>query len=332
MATINPHVRSGVLTGFIKHITSLGLDAESLLKDCGIKLSSLDNPEERISFISVLSAYEKAAVVTENPIFGLEVGFHSDLSRIGKLGFAVSHSADLRSAIEVMASYLRLHNEGVSITLANIGENILYRFDVIPKVEFSFNQYTDASLGWILKIVNSLAGFRVKPIQVYIAHKLPLKAKKYSELLMGDVEFDADFNGMKFSRDALNRKCLLSDPELCEYIKDTLDTALVLESLVERVSGLLRLYMPSRKCGILFIADQLGMDKRTLQRHLKLENKTFKEIHDKIRAAQAERYLASSNISLTDISHLLGYSDQSAFTHAFYRWFNKTPVQFKRDI
>ena len=53
---------------------------------------------------------------------------------------------------------------------------------------------------------------------------------------------------------------------------------------------------------------------------------------DKIRSELAQRYLGDKHLSFTDIALLLGYSEQSAFTRAFKRWFGVTPRDFKRNI
>jgi AraC-like DNA-binding protein len=42
----------------------------------------------------------------------------------------------------------------------------------------------------------------------------------------------------------------------------------------------------------------------------------------------ALNYLADNALSLTDISGLLGYTEQSAFSRAFKQWTGQTPKQY----
>ena len=44
----------------------------------------------------------------------------------------------------------------------------------------------------------------------------------------------------------------------------------------------------------------------------------------------AQAYLADEQISISEVSYLLGFSEQSAFQRAFKRWTGSTPVQFRK--
>jgi AraC-like DNA-binding protein len=45
----------------------------------------------------------------------------------------------------------------------------------------------------------------------------------------------------------------------------------------------------------------------------------------------AQQYLTDENLSLHEISLLLGYSEQSAFQRAFKQWTRQTPQQWRSD-
>ena len=52
---------------------------------------------------------------------------------------------------------------------------------------------------------------------------------------------------------------------------------------------------------------------------------------DEVRREQAMRYVRDSSLSLTEVAFLLGYSDQSAFNHAFRKWFDAAPSAWRRE-
>ena len=67
------------------------------------------------------------------------------------------------------------------------------------------------------------------------------------------------------------------------------------------------------------------MSLRTLSRKLASEGHSFSRILDDLRLALARRYLAESDMPISEIAWLLGYSEVANFTHAFHRWTGTNP-------
>ncbi len=74
----------------------------------------------------------------------------------------------------------------------------------------------------------------------------------------------------------------------------------------------------------------MGLSRRTLQRRLAEQGITYKRLVDETREALARRYLENPQRSLTEITFLLGFSEQSAFTRAFRRWHGESPSDYRR--
>ena len=68
------------------------------------------------------------------------------------------------------------------------------------------------------------------------------------------------------------------------------------------------------------LASQVQMSCRTLQRKLADSGLTYNRLLDETRYEMAQRYLNDPHRSVTEITFLLGFSEQSAFTRAFKRW------------
>ena len=50
-----------------------------------------------------------------------------------------------------------------------------------------------------------------------------------------------------------------------------------------------------------------------------------------MRREQAARYLAEDDLPFSQVTSLLGYTEQSAFNRACQRWFAMTPRQYRRQ-
>jgi AraC-like DNA-binding protein len=97
--------------------------------------------------------------------------------------------------------------------------------------------------------------------------------------------------------------------------------------LVKCVRAVLRKERGKRCLGV-DIARWLGMDPRSLERHLSSGGTTFREISRQVRL-QASQRLLKQGASVSDVAKALGFSELSAFTHAFRRWSGETPSSWK---
>jgi AraC-like DNA-binding protein len=77
------------------------------------------------------------------------------------------------------------------------------------------------------------------------------------------------------------------------------------------------------------MAEQLHMSRRTLQRKLADADLTFQKLVDDTRRDLAMRHLDDPRHSITDVTFLLGFSQQSAFTRAFKRWTGMSPTEYR---
>ena len=92
-----------------------------------------------------------------------------------------------------------------------------------------------------------------------------------------------------------------------------------------KVENAIAALLPHGEVHLDAIAAQLGMSTRTLVRQLASEGHSFTKILEDLRLALARRYLAESEMSISEIAWLLGYSEVANFTHAFHRWTGTNP-------
>ena len=79
-----------------------------------------------------------------------------------------------------------------------------------------------------------------------------------------------------------------------------------------------------------FAARLCNMSKRGLQRKLAAEGTRYSNVRDQVRFDTAKRMLQDRDRNVTDISHLLGYSDPTHFTRAFRRIAGVTPRVYRQ--
>jgi AraC-like DNA-binding protein len=79
------------------------------------------------------------------------------------------------------------------------------------------------------------------------------------------------------------------------------------------------------------VARRLGTSARTLQRRLREEGTSFAAELDAVRRERAEAFLRAPDVSIAEVSWLLGFAEQSAFTRAFRRWTGVAPTEWRRS-
>jgi AraC-like DNA-binding protein len=69
---------------------------------------------------------------------------------------------------------------------------------------------------------------------------------------------------------------------------------------------------------------------RSLTRQLTALGTSFNDALDRLRNDLALKYVRESDLSLAQVSFLLGYANQPAFSLAFKRWTGKAPSELRR--
>ena len=77
------------------------------------------------------------------------------------------------------------------------------------------------------------------------------------------------------------------------------------------------------------VAARLGHSPQALQTSLSEHGLTYKRFVNEVRCELACLWLASSRLTLLEITRLLAYSEPSSFCRAFRRWTGMTPGEYR---
>ena len=88
--------------------------------------------------------------------------------------------------------------------------------------------------------------------------------------------------------------------------------------------------MVKGESGIERLAEATGASVRTLQRRLKDAGVTYNDLLNDVRKTLALNLLENETLALSEIAFSLGYSEVSAFNHAFRRWVGQSPGDYRR--
>ena len=168
-------------------------------------------------------------------------------------------------------------------------------------------------------------------VPTYIAcPKLDMDVSKFEDYF-GIALSEAPVATIEISREDARRPLISENEELWLHFEKDLQKQLLegerstLMSI--RVRNALLELLPAGQASSDAVSDRLMVGKRTLQRQLKTEGKSFQQILDATRSELSMHYLKQDNISIEEISYLLAYREPNSFYRAFQNWTGMTPTE-----
>jgi len=319
-------IRSGSLTNFAEVARRNGLDAAALLREVGLPLRCLREPELRIPIDSVRRLLETAAERSGVEAFGLLMAETRQLSNLGPIGLLVREQPTVRLAIEALARYSRRLNEALFLTIEESGDVVVLREEVIVGRAAPVRQSTELAIGVVFRTLRAFLGGDWKPRRVCFAHDAPADRSVHARVFGRDVEFGHDFNGIVCARRDLEAPNPNADPALMRYARHLVegDPEAGPQRTTAQVRQIVVALIGAGTCTIDVVAQHLGVDRRTVHRRLAAEGETFSAIIDNVRRELALRYLENRNRTLAEVASLLGFSAPSGFSRWFRRQFHHT--------
>ena len=178
-----------------------------------------------------------------------------------------------------------------------------------------------------------LTGGKIKLREVRFNYKTPGDISEYDRIFRCPIKFEADKNALLFDTKFLDYPIQQPNKELLNLFEKqaqkTLKALTKQESFSEKVSSLYIKLLQEKPPSIEEVARSLKISVRKLQMHLENEGTSYKDLLNNIRRELAFGYLSDKQISIAEISYLLGFSEPSAFHRAFKRWTGNTPGQYR---
>ncbi|BFM18258.1 AraC family transcriptional regulator [Maricurvus nonylphenolicus] len=172
---------------------------------------------------------------------------------------------------------------------------------------------------------------KVAPAKV-ILPRLPHNIDTY-ERYFGCKLAQGDHVKVVFNAADAARPFLTSNASMWSFFEANLNQRLAdldtTATTTERVRAVLLESLPAGNSAIETVAEKLAMSKRTLQRKLTAEAESYKSVLQSVRAELADHYLAKTQMSLGEISFLLGFQEANSFIRAFTTWKGEPPGSYR---
>ena len=310
-------------------LREMGGDPTVILPRAGLETSALDHVENRIRYVSLGRLFHECALATGCPHFGLLAYQRVRLSHLGLPGELMRYSETLRTGLQAFVSYQHLNNQGMATFLLEDKAIASLGCAVFQKDAEFVDQIYDAFLAVACNIMRELWGSRWAPEEVQFSRTKPVDVGVYRRFFRVPCRFDRERTAIFFPTTLLNKPM----PEANRERLKTLEQQVLIvgkSELLSRLRRALRILLLSGRASAQEVASLLFLNRRTLNRHLNQQGMNFQRVLDEIRFETACQLLDNTQLPLTDIAASLGYSESSAFTHAFRRWCGAAPSRRRR--
>ncbi len=313
-------IRSASISDYEAVASSFGIDPVALVTRVGLDVECLANPDLKIPIRKVDELLELSAETAGAENFGLRLSQNRSIAHLGPIGLLLRDEPDLRQFLLAIQRYIHLHNEALSVPVFWRGNTVIVALEYNVTNWTMQRQSMELAVGFLFRAMQAYMGDEWRPQRVCFRHARPRDDHDHNLLFGAQTHFLQTFDGLEFnfSEENSRRK---TDPLMARYARQYLETLTVIrdDHFLTEVRNFVTMLLPTGRCSANSVAKSLNMECRTLQRRLAKAGCTFSEIVCTIRQDLVVKYLSQNSRTLLEITGLLGFVGQSAFS----RWFRQ---------
>lgn len=299
----------------------LNVDPEVVLKKAQLPTDFFVREDALLTRDEVVRVWQ--AFVEECEIENLAVVLGKAMvdSPFHPLLFAARCSPNLEVAMKRLADYKRIMGP-CTFSVAYDGDDVQLISRIDDGSEAIPSDLIAMDFVFLVHLARSSSRTELRPKRVEL-DIVPAHAKEL-EVFLGVPVHKADHCRIVFAKKEYKQPFLEADERLWRMFeadfKGRLAEASGMETLDERVEAVLLELLPAGLANVDEAASRLAMSRRTLQRKLKDDGKTFNQLLSATRAKLTKNYLKQGTFSKTEIAFLLGFSDPNSFFRAYKSW------------
>jgi AraC-like DNA-binding protein len=306
-----------------------GVDVPPLLRRARLSARDIKNEKAVLPVASQVRFLDLMADEMSDKLMGFHLMESVDLRYLGFFHYLIASSDNLGSALENMARYSAIANEGIRLHV-ELGKTFRIAIDYAGVSRLSDRHQIEGWITGVIRSVRQCAGRDLKPVRLRLMHQRIAESTQFDNFVGCHVQFGSSEDEIVFPGEAASLRLLGADDYLNRLLIAEFDKALARHrkppgELRTDVENAIAPLLPNAQAQIDRVAEKLGMSPRTLRRRLTAEGVTFARILEELRLALAKHYLAEDGLSISRIAWLLGYTEVSAFSHAFRRWTGRSP-------
>ncbi len=299
------------------------------LAECGLTVEVFKAGEAALTYVQMAKLYQQTALALEDEMVGLwfrpmRIGALRNLLRV------MIEAPSLGESLERFAQFMNLMLDDYQLDMVETQKMI--RLELKPRTPFCDINPLGHVL--ILKLAHGiltwLSGDDLAAFHVGFAFVRPDKVADLDTFFSAPLGFNERYSTISFRLQDGDRQGTRRFADITSFIElapeSWIKTIPVRSSVSACVYEILSLDIgrPFNQ-----VSCDLNVSARTLNRKLRADNLSFREIRNKLRQERAKRDLVDSNITLDEIAYALGFNSTAAFHRAFRQWTGTSPGAYR---
>ncbi len=316
------------------------LDPEELCSASSISFKALKNdPAYSVSAAQTELLWKNASHKTGDFLFGLHFGESLQLAALGVVGQIIQTSSTVSEALSNACALVKMtspifdmqiHHEESVFTIYLLADQ-----EKATRFPYSYRHLADCLLVFVLHEMDGLLLEKVKPQQAGFPYFLA-EPYEYARVFRCSSLGKTTQLCLVFSARHLDIPILSANYELQQVLLKKIGSLIQpgtsKQLWQQKIFNYLLTNSYLKTVSLEAVAYNFNTTARALQRKLKEEGSCYLQIVDAVRKKLALNYLDNEHFTLKDISHMLGYTEPSAFLRAFKRWTGLSPTAYKAKI
>ncbi|WP_419810923.1 helix-turn-helix domain-containing protein [Bacterioplanoides sp.] len=328
----NIYVLSSWITSCLNGLNLSGWNTDEIVKRAGLNKNIFE--QIYINNGQVFDLFN-----TAESLYGPSVGIDARKGIVpnsfGPVSLAFLASRNLRDGLNIMSKYNAIITNCYSSQLIETKQGCHFEFNITPDLTLP-STISDVMIATVIRTIRFVQPTQPTIVQVDIARPRPDNVLLYEAYFKAPIQWNAQRFAVHIKPDHLSIPSMHALPELLDNLENQCTERLeniAASSFLNAVRGCLYRYYTTNPgdqvCAIDHVSETFCISIRTLQRRLRDENTTFKQLQEEVKQSVAQRYIKNTSYSITYIAHALGFSDAGNFSRAFKRWYNCSPNQYR---
>lgn len=323
------YIRVSAFTPFMETLLKSHVFLPPLLARHNISTNELKDPYALIPLHRYVASLEDAAAAAGDPAFAARLGARFRPADMGPMGILFSLAPTIRIGFERISKYVNALQSATNSGLAEEDGTIVWHYRISDRTIWPRRQDAEYSLVASCQLVRSCFSTGLKPLEVHFEHDKPEDTGPLARLFRAPLYFGQANNRLVYSVEDADRVYRSEDTQLTmileHHLADLIGEVQAREALSDKVRMLIQLYMGRRSVTTRFLAEELGISVRSLQRQLGAEGLSVRQLMREHRAELAAGLLEQPGASVSDVAQALGYADSAVFSRAFKKWTGAAP-------
>ena len=297
----------------------------------GVEGSASAAAEDRLAKHILVDALQSAMHAARNPSMAIDFGASIRPVDMGIYGMVIMTAPTLIDALKRSVKFSRLMTDSGQVYLEQSSSGVKWVWRSTEPLTLGGRVRNEVVLTEHVAVVRALVP-RAMPSRVSIMHGKPVDITRHREFFGCPIAWSADENSVEWPLD-IAKTPLNSDPALGSFLEKEATRRLNLlpaRDLVSAVRDAIARHLPSGDLNVSTIATSLGRTPRSLRRELSDAGHVYRSLVDSVRRERALELARDTRHSMKVVALKLGFSESSAFSRAWRRWFN-VPFRTKTE-